>query len=577
MKKITILGVFLATALLMSCSKDTFDDPTTTLQIGVERTINASATMPQNNDDKAYLDGYKVKWSAGDQLNINGGILTETAIRNYEEHPWASFSGTTYAIANGANEIYWAVYPASLAGTYNNGIPSNFEASKLTYTYPSIQTFNSSVAPMQGSTYMACCNIVPAGETHLFFEMKNLGVVIKVHLTADAGVANKHVKRLIFSTTTRNISGQYTASADGFHLNPVNNKGSKCVAVNLTDGTHDYIDITHGADVYVMLPPFNAGSNLTMRVYNTDEDVMMKTKSSISLSRNHLYTTDVNVTAFTAPEPYFSNSASTKVAFAPGNLRYVANNNTWQFARKQYLFVGNARGNTTATANRPSQSDTIDLFGWGTSGWDNGNVYYQPYDNQYTNNSAVGYGYGPTDGSFYEYNLTGTYEESDWGVHNDIYNPKTGTLDLKKTWRTPTLQEWEYIVTNRSTPSGLHYARATVNNIHGVLLLPDSWCECLYILDSVDKTSTYAANIISLSDWETVLEPAGVVFLPASGMRLQNSNKVQDAGNCGWYWSSTPFDNYSAWEQSLFQSGGYQFDTEKTTKDAVLAVRSFKY
>ena len=37
---------------------------------------------------------------------------------------------------------------------------------------------------------------------------------------------------------------------------------------------------------------------------------------------------------------------------------------------------------TTTGQNSTNENVDRDLFGWGTSGWPNGNVYYQPYDTQ---------------------------------------------------------------------------------------------------------------------------------------------------------------------------------------------------
>ena len=42
-------------------------------------------------------------------------------------------------------------------------------------------------------------------------------------------------------------------------------------------------------------------------------------------------------------------------------------------------------------------------------------------------------------------------------------------------WRTLTSAEWTYLFDSRTTTSGVRYAKATVNGVSGVILLPDDW------------------------------------------------------------------------------------------------------
>ena len=159
------------------------------------------------------------------------------------------------------------------------------------------------------------------------------------------------------------------------------------------------------------------------------------------------------------------NANGDQIYFSQGNLQYQASTNTWRFATNQWDCIGETNANISQTYN-----GWIDLFGWGTSGWNNGNVYYQPWDIQ-LNGGIPGHGYGPTDGTSYQYNLIGTYSHADWGIHNTINNT-TGQ------WRTLTggsNGEWNYIFNTRTTTSGIRYAKARVNNVNGVVLLPDDW------------------------------------------------------------------------------------------------------
>ena len=60
------------------------------------------------------------------------------------------------------------------------------------------------------------------------------------------------------------------------------------------------------------------------------------------------------------------NAEGDQVRFSQGNLQYVASTDTWQFATNQWDYIGNAVGNTTDDPDRATQSDPIDMFGWGT-------------------------------------------------------------------------------------------------------------------------------------------------------------------------------------------------------------------
>ena len=274
----------------------------------------------------------------------------------------------------------------------------------------------------------------------------------------------------------------------------------------------------------------------------------------------------------TAAGPYtFSVSAGTRVLFSPGNLQWSAKNGgstatthtvagggtasgTWRFAPNQWDTIGARNRNISS-----SYSGWIDLFGWGTSGWDNGNYFYQPYNSSnstpspYT--SSNGYGYGPTNRTTYTYSLLGSYTRADWGVYNAIYNPKTSTTDAPGTWRTLTKDEWVYLLNTRSTTSGVRYAKATVNGVPGLIIVPDNWSTSTYALNSTNTTNAaYTTNVISLATW-TTLENAGCVFLPAAGLR--NGTGVSQVGSEGSYWSARSNGTDLAYSVVFTGSGFY--------------------
>ncbi|MBQ2187100.1 MAG: hypothetical protein II523_04725 [Bacteroidales bacterium] len=227
------------------------------------------------------------------------------------------------------------------------------------------------------------------------------------------------------------------------------------------------------------------------------------------------------------------NSQGNQVFFSKGNLQYQASSNTWLFAENQTDVAGNS--NTNIAQN---YSGLIDLFGWGTSGWNNGNNYYQPYSAGYSPDQSIAYGYGPTDGSNYNYDLSGAYANADWGVYNPILNGG----NQAGIWRTLTIDEWGYILFTRETPSGINYAKANVNGRNGVILLPDNWDPSVYTLNSTNwDHAPYSDNVISSYSWAK-METNGAVFLPAAGYR--EGATVYNLGANGYYWSSDCYDNY---------------------------------
>ena len=251
----------------------------------------------------------------------------------------------------------------------------------------------------------------------------------------------------------------------------------------------------------------------------------------------------------------FSVSATQKVRFSRGHLQYRGSDQRWRFADKQYTYIGNAAGNTTAAASRAGNSNWIDLFGWGTAGTptDQYNTRYHPYDNATgtVNGTYNYYGYGPSTNEGGG-NLTGDNYRSDWG-YNYIYNGGYS----RNLWRTLTSNEWYYLFYTRS---GTRYCFATVAGVSGIVLFPDGYVHPRttentdYIAALGTKNSisgTYADNNFSADAWEW-MEAAGAVFLPAAGYR--DNITVTNSGAHGCYWSSTYYSAQHA-RHIYFYSG----------------------
>ena len=136
------------------------------------------------------------------------------------------------------------------------------------------------------------------------------------------------------------------------------------------------------------------------------------------------------------------------MTFSHGNLQYNAaqgshlcadgttQQGTWRFAEHQWDYVGDAENGTVYENGIKCDNDLlsktydgwIDLFGWGTSGWNSGAKEYRPWAS-----SKKISDYCP--GGNPDNNLTDAYAYSDWGQYNAIGTDPAGT------WRTLTTEE----------------------------------------------------------------------------------------------------------------------------------------
>ena len=221
-----------------------------------------------------------------------------------------------------------------------------------------------------------------------------------------------------------------------------------------------------------------------------------------------------------ASKALFTVGEGTTVHFSRGNLQYRASTDSWRFAERQYDFAGASNANASST-----YADWIDLFGWGTSGWDgSGAACYHPWDTVSTDPTL----YGPQGAE----NLVGSYANADWGRFNAIANG--GGQSQKGTWRTLTVSEWYYLFFYRADASS-KYGAAVVDGVKGVVVLPDTWT----LPDGLAFTAGMGAadaNVYTEEQWQR-MESAGAIYLPSAGGR--RGSTLIGVGESGSYWSSS--------------------------------------
>lgn len=251
----------------------------------------------------------------------------------------------------------------------------------------------------------------------------------------------------------------------------------------------------------------------------------------------------------------FSISATKRVHFSRGNLQYRASTATWRFAEHQYDCIGYGNENISA-----SYDGWIDLFEWGTSGWESGAVAYQPWSTS-TNDADYYPGGSATS------NLAGDYANADWGRYNRISNGG----NKKNVWRTLKAYEWRYLLFTRDD-AGQKTGYATIGNIMGLVILPDEWVNPSELPEFVSLKRTWSDNCYNLSQWDAMQE-AGAVFLPATGYR--SGTEVMQAEDIGSYWTATHYDEAQARIMTFSKSVLYTYDVF-SMRSAGLAVRAVK-
>ena len=221
---------------------------------------------------------------------------------------------------------------------------------------------------------------------------------------------------------------------------------------------------------------------------------------------------------------------------------------TWRFAEQQMDYIGEGNTNISNT-----YTGWIDLFGWGTSGHPHGANCFQPWSTSTTNADYYAYG----DASYNLFDQTG---EADWGC-NAISNGG----DKPNQWRTLTKNEWVYVLSTRTTSSGMRYAKAQVDGVNGLIVLSDDWKTSYYTLNSTNTNlASFTSNTITATQWQT-LEQKGAVFLPAAGRR-EGTSLGSSVGDNGQYWSSNYYSNSSAHYLVFSNSNvipGYNYDRNK--------------
>lgn len=252
----------------------------------------------------------------------------------------------------------------------------------------------------------------------------------------------------------------------------------------------------------------------------------------------------------------FSVAPGKQVRFSKGNLQHHPSYGAWRFAENQYDAILDS--NSLIDEN---YRGWIDLFGWGTSGWDGGAVAYQPWSID-VKDTDYWVGGDWTNGLF------GSGEQGDWGVHNSIY----GAGNQPKLWRTLKRDEWLYLLDSNEVRKDKFGFGVIGNNHYGLMILPDDWKlpSGMKFTASDGTVAGSELNIYTYDEWSK-LDSAGVIFLPVGSQRSGKMIDTYDADPLrrGFYWTASYRDELQAYALAFNQKGVNTAIDEYTVKSYI--------
>ena len=534
MKKIhttMIVGLMAGMVLLTGCKRE-------------YGTVTLGANIDNGRDAKVYIDNLTPCWHNNDLIRVNNQTCTTSA---------ALGSSAQITDVVGSSH-YRAIYPADIVGDVDIS-----NSSTIAVTLPHEQIYE--VDSRGDQKVKVPMGTYSSGESLTFH---NLCPLIKV--VVSNRMDNDFVLgRITVAAATSYLSGLCSASVTGSPNDHIGTMVSLSAShdVSLVFPAGNRPTIGRGdRDTYVyyiVAPEFGGdeGEDVTITLYTPNGQYATFEKRA-SLRHNRMAEVSLTVGQWNGQDPIdppsingalpgaFSVSATQQVHFSQGNLQYQASTNTWCFAEHQYDYVGTQTaddhgyhgGNVSGSDNRNISSiysGWIDLFGWGTSGWNSGAVCYQPWSISTTSSD-----YYP--GGSYTNGLIGAYMEADWAWHNAISNGGNATHQ----WRTLTQSEWHYLLNSRTNASSKR-GTGNINGVGGLIILPDSWTlpsGCPQFNSGyASNYGDWTHNSYTLFQWAQ-MESAGAVFLPAAGYR--EGTDVDVVGKGGYYWSSSPInENYA--------------------------------
>lgn len=547
MKKTWIIAAAVV-CLAAACNKIEEQNDTNAPEVATITYIKADGN---ESETKGSVDGSTAAftWNTGDKIAVWAGEykISDGLDVAYNNTNAATFAFSGDNVVTEGNRANFAIFPAALVwdgSAIRTGSASAYTASSLKLTLPATYTLEQ-VQGEVSPTPMIATN-TPDGD----LSFKALCPLLRITVVN----IPKQTKRIEFDFNGKKVQGEFTLAGVV--------AGETAIATSATSGTDDIITVTMADNktwhdnLVVNLPvPTGTYGDITITAYDAVSDGLpvltltrpIKTSAAWAPTRK-------SSRKMTATLPVFTAANGQKVTIAPGNLLY--SNTQWSFHTHQYDRCFSAAQTGDAVLSIFSETGTFDLFSWGTSGWSGSGVKswvnYEPWscnDTAYSGDDYIynTYGYGPDfDGE--NKDLTGVYENGDWGINNKI------GVYPKGAWRTPSNADWISFISSRTTTSsGLtgdnssqaRQARATVAGIKGIILFPDNYnhpadAEITYNSNKFNFTGNINgwgnAMAVDATNWSK-MEASGAVFLPTGARHRGNRIMYSEGG--GWYQSAS--------------------------------------
>jgi hypothetical protein len=503
MKKVLNYLVFGAVAImfsaaLASCQKESATASSETSEMHVFH-VELDAAVA---DTKASYNSQVINFESGDALYV---VLTQPTSAT-----WSDATGTL--IYDGNSFIGDIAYSGTYSGSDIITDAKDLSAAFLPKGYSAVNYLSATGATTATNAFYAGA--------------KDAAVPHLVHLTASVSDETGEPKSpLLLFPENEVLSYTITANAlsAGVHTVSVSNGNGTTISGEVTAKNNMPTIFAVAFPEDVMARTYTLGIPGYCDVPKSGRTLIAGIVANITVTPN-------------APLPgVFSVSSNQTVKFSKGNLQaFFANSGTsctWRFAANQWDIIGDASANNSIDGDGfVSSAGAVDLFGWSTSATTLG-IYSSETSSDYS----------------------GTFV--DWGS-NDNVQAGIGTG-----WRTLSSTEWEYLCNGR-TSVAKRYCMATVNNVMGVVIFPDSFSHPSGVVGisspNIDDAA-FTTNNWSGTDWGQ-MEAAGAVFLPTAGHR--NVTTVNGVGIDGLYWSST-----SNGDESAFGLGFINYDM-KTNKSS---------
>lgn len=486
----------------------------------------------QSEGTKTSVSGTSVLWADGDHVRING-VNCPLVVSNNGQHAEIDFDNSGTDIIVG--------YPTEKVTTMR------LLDSRITINVSEHHDYS---VDANGRQHLALPMVGRAGAGESSVTLKHLCGMVSVTITNNT-LFTIDLRRVLLRSSDRltgTLSDLSLADMDNFAIDPQASSDGSDNTVQVTfDG--GALPLESGASRVVAVPAlpcrgfevevvFTQG---TLPGLKTPPQYSYRRTSTRTLHRAEVLAAEVNITMasqYVAPSGGFVvNEAGDRVYFSQGNLRYQRTDRAWSFAENQYDYIGDGNTWTDPYAGPV----LVDLFGWGTSGWNPSGSWTGPgWVTSPTAVLATDSLYTP--GGSWENDLTGSCAEADWAWHNPISNGG----NRAHLWRVLTKYEWDYLLAHHG------YSTVTVNNTMGLLLLPDGW-------ESPFAFQPFALGIDPswpqlTSDQWSLLEASGAIFLPCAGHRDGDSFIRSNSSTKGEYWTSSNYSFTSAYSMQVYRN-----------------------